>query len=165
MREINKIYIGIDGGLSGGITVLKDSKIVEMIAMPIHSSTKGRNEYDCQKIIELLKNYDNSTVILEKAQYTPKLGGTASFSFGKSYGMMIGMLTALKIRYHIVAARTWQREIFRDINYKDTKHASILIATRLFPDVSFLATKKSKKHHNGLTDSCLIACWAERNNI
>lgn len=158
----NITYIGIDGGISGALSVVRGNELIEQILMPVATSDNGRNEYDVQLIIEFLEKYPDATILLEKAQFTPKLGGIASFSFGKSYGVMIGILSALKRKYHIIAARTWQKEIFRDINVDDTKAASVLIAKRLYPNASFLPTDRSKKIHTGLTDSVLIAEYGRR---
>lgn len=166
MNAQEKVYCGIDGGLSGALSILDDTgQLLEMRVMPILPVSNGRNEYDCQKILEILLKYPNATVILEKAQFTPKLGGIASFSFGKSYGMMIGMLSALKMRYHLVAARTWQKEMLADINSENTKDASAIIAKRLYPEQSFLATERSRKIHSGCTDSILIATYGQRHNL
>jgi hypothetical protein len=162
---MKNIYLGIDGGLSGALCVVQDKKLVDAIVMPVLPVGNGRNEYDCQQILKFLTKYPTATIILEKAQFTPKLGGIASFAFGKSYGMMIGMLSALGKQYHLVAARTWQKEMLRDTNTKNTKDASAIVAKRLFPEQSFLATARSKKIHSGLTDAALIAEYGRRHNL
>ena len=162
---IHTTYIGIDGGLSGALYVLQDSKVIDRLIMPILPVGNGRNEYDCNEIISFLMKYPNAVVILEKAQFTPKLGGVSAFSFGKSYGMMIGILSSLKMKYHLVAAKTWQKEMLKDTNAENTKDASAIIAKQLFPKESFLATEKSKKIHSGLTDAILIAEYGRRNNL
>jgi len=160
---MSKFYIGIDGGLSGAIAVLKGKELVEVMVMPTQPVGNGRNEYDCQAIIDFLSKYKDATVILEKAQYTPALGGISSFAFGKSYGTMIGILSALKMRYHLVAARTWQTKVFRDQPHANTKEASVIIAQRLFPGFRFVATERSKKPHDGMTDATLIGYYGQEN--
>lgn len=162
---MKKYVIGIDGGISGAICVLQDDKICELFTMPIRDSGNGRNEYDVEKLVEFFSSYKDATVILEKAQYTPQLGGISSFSFGKSYGLMIGLLTALKIRFHIVAAKSWQKEMFEGQSASNTKAASEIIARRLYPNESFTATEKSKKTHSGMTDAALIATYGRRRNL
>jgi len=162
----NTTYIGIDGGISGALCVIDTvGKLVDKTVMPILPIGNGRNEYDCQKIIEFLSMYSDAIIILEKAQFTPKLGGIASFSFGKSYGTMIGIIAALKRKHHLIAARTWQKAMLQDTNSEDTKKASMLVAKRLFPEHTFLATERSKKMHSGLTDAALIAEFGRRHNL
>ena len=162
----NQIYIGCDNGLAGGLAVIQGRKILELLVMPVIKTTGTRGEYDIQKIVEFLKKYaSNSLMIIEKAHAMPKLGTVQAFSFGKLYGIMIGIASALKIPYTIVHSRTWQKEMFRDINSKDTKSASIKIAKQLYPNQSFLATERCKKPHDGMTDSLLIATSGQRHNL
>lgn len=160
-NNLDEVYIGIDGGISGAIVAIRGQDVLFRKLMPILESSNGRNEYDCREIIEILQLYLSPIVYLEKAQYTPMMGGMSAFSFGKSYGTMIGILSALKIRYHLVAARTWQTAMFKDQAKEDTKATSILVARRLFPDIDFRATTTSKKPHSGLTDAALIAYYGQ----
>lgn len=160
-----KIYLGIDGGLSGGLSVIQDNNILELIVMPTVVATKTKREYDIYKIIQLFKKYPTATVILEKSHAMPLLGTVQAFNFGKNFGLMIGLLSALNMTYHIVHAKTWQKEMLKDINSTNTKAASIIVAQRLFPNINFRATARSKKIHDGLTDSALLGCYGQRQNL
>ena len=161
MATKSDIFIGVDGGNHGAIVGLQGKKVLFKDVMPIMQTTDSRNEYDCGKIIEILAKYPDATVILEKAHAMPKLGTVQAFNFGKSFGMMLGILTALRIRYHIVHARTWQTILFRDQPHGDTKKASRIVAQRLFPGENFVPTARSKKAHDGLTDATLIAYFGQ----
>jgi len=161
----SQIYCGVDNGLSGALVALQGTTILELKVMPVITSTKAKREYDIHEIVEFFKRYPTATVILEKAHAMPKLGSVQAFSFGKNYGIIVGIVSALHLRYQIVHAKTWQKEMFRDINYNDTKQASAIVAQRLFPDIDFKATKKCKKVHDGMTDSCSIACYGQRMNL
>lgn len=157
-----KIYCGVDNGLSGGIAIIQGQKILEKIVMPVITSTKNKREYNVQEIIHIFLKYPTATFVIEKAQAMPKLGTVQAFNFGKNYGIMMGILAALKLRYYIVNSRTWQSKMFRDMNYKDTKQASVIVAQRLFPNESFLATARSKKNHDGMTDAALIGVYSQK---
>lgn len=157
----NKI-ISIDNGLNGAIVILQNEDIILKTKMPILHTVKGKNEYDITEIINILDYHDDATVIIEKAQAMPKLGTVQAFNFGKNYGILIGILHALRRRYHIVYSKTWQKEMFKDMNYKDTKQASIIIAQRLYPNEDFRASSKSKKIHDGITDALLMGKYAQR---
>lgn len=158
-----RFVIGIDGGLLGSLCVLdKKGQIVELTKMPIMDTGNGRSEYDCQAIVAFFEKYPEATVVLEKAQYTPKMGGLSIFSFGKSFGTMIGILAGLKIRHHIVHAKTWQKFILADQPSGDTKAASKVVAQRLFPGVDFRPTAKSKNISDGLTDAACLAFYGFR---
>ena len=159
-------YIGIDNGIFGAIAVIENKQIIKLITMPIITGSNNKNEYDIQKIYDFLLKYSkNSMLIIEKAHAMPVIGVVQAFSFGKLYGIMLGLAIALKIPYTIVHAKTWQKEMFKDISSKNTKQASIQIATRLYPEQSFLATDKSKKANAGLSDATLIATYGLRKNL
>lgn len=157
----NEIIIGIDGGNAGAIVGLQGKKVLFKMVMPIVAVGDSKNEYDCNAIVELFKQYPDATVILEKAHAMPLMGVASMFNFGKSFGMMIGILTALHIRHHIVHPKTWQKALFKDQAHGDTKKASKIIAQRLFPGESFLATARSTKVHDGLTDAILLAYYGQ----
>lgn len=158
-----RYVIGIDGGHGGAMVVL-DSKgnIVEKTKMPVMQTTDTKNEYDCQGIIRFLQKYPEATVVLEKAHPMPKLGVSSAFSFGRGFGTMIGILAGLKMRYHIVHAKTWQKFLFADQPSADTKMASKIIAQRLFPAEDFRPTERSKNLSDGLTDAACIAYYGHR---
>lgn len=159
-------YIGIDNGLSGGIAILESRKIIELMSMPTVVGSNNRKEYDILAIIKILeKHKKGATMIIEKAQAMPILGSVQAFSFGKLYGIMLCLAVALKIPHSIVHARTWQKEMFRDISSDNTKQASAIIAKQLYPEQTFLATERSKKIHDGLTDAILIATYGQRKRL
>lgn len=167
MCDDNKTkYIGVDNGLGGGLAVIEGHKVLELIPMPIVLGSNERNEYDIPELIKILERYQNDSVlIIEKAHAMPVIGVVQAFSFGKLYGIMLGIATALKMPYSIVHSRTWQKEMFKDLSTKNTKQASIIIAKRLYPGQTFLATERSKKEHHGLSDALLLATWGQRHNM
>lgn len=156
------IYLGIDNGLNGAIVILQGNKILEKLVMPVIKSTKSKTEYDIFAIKKIFIKYKNAIVVLEKAHAMPKLGGVQAFNFGKNYGIMMGLLSALNMSYYVIHPKTWQKAMFRDINSKDTKQASALIAQRLFPEEDFTATERSVKIHDGLTDALLLAKYGQQ---
>jgi len=165
-KNVQTIYCGVDNGLSGGIAIIQGRKILELLTMPTVVGSNDRNEYDISAIIKILEKYKkNSVLIIEKAQAMPKLGTVQAFSFGKLYGIMLGLACALKIPHNIIHSKTWQKEMFRDISSENTKQASIIVAKQLYPEQSFLATERSKKMHDGMTDALLLCVYAQRHNL
>ena len=141
---------------------LKGKTILEKIRMPIIESTKGKNEYNIVEIVNIINKYKDAEIVIEKAQAMPKLGTVQAFNFGKNYGILLGVFAALQRRFYIVHSKTWQTEMFRDMNYKDTKQASAIAAQRLFPSENFIATERSKKIHDGMTDALLMGVYSQR---
>lgn len=156
-----EIVIGIDGGLNGGICILSGKTIEKLIVMPTMDMTESKKEYDYNAIVKLLSEYPDATVVLEKAHAMPKLGSVQAFRFGLCYGAMLGILSALKMRYHIVHSKTWQNVVLKDQPKGDTKAASKIVAQRLFPSQDFTPTERSSKLHDGLTDATCIAYYGQ----
>ena len=158
--------VGIDNGLNGAIVVLDDNnkQIVHKFVMPIIKGTKSRKEYDIQQIVTIFKGIiedaksinESIIVVLEKAQISPIAGKNSCFSMGYCFGMMQGILSSLKLSYKVVHAKTWQKEILRDMNGSDTKQRSIMFCKRMFPSEEWKIGKQSKEH-DGLTDATCMA--------
>jgi hypothetical protein len=154
--------IGIDNGKLGGIVVMRDKKIEECYKMPIIKGKESRSEYDVQKIKDILSMSVPDLVILEKAQVSPIAGKMSCFGMGYCLGMMTGILTTLRIPFKIVHAKTWQKEVLRDINGTDTKQKSILFCNRMFPETDWKLGHK--KELDGLTDAACLAYYGFMGN-
>lgn len=161
------IYIGIDGGLNGGITAIDSDGFIESIVMPVIKGQKG-NIYDIQQITEFFKKYkyllecEKITVILEKAHSMPKQGVVSTFKIGECFGIMKGIIVALGLPYEVIAARTWQKAIFQGQTVKDTKQSSILFCKNKYPDIDWRASDRCRIDHDGKTDATCIAVYGLR---
>lgn len=151
-------FIGIDNGVNGGIVVLdRHHTIIDKIVMPVFGGSK--KEYDIQSIQSFLEKYINSFAILEKAQPQFRDGKKQAFKTGYGYGVMQGILTALKIPFQIEAPKTWQSKVFKGLDTDDTKIASILFCKRKWPREDWTPTERSKKPHDGMTDAACMAYY------
>ena len=161
------IYIGIDNGLSGGISVIDENqKVLQKHIMPT-IKIKNKNVFDVQGIINIFRSLktftDDIKVMLEHAHVRPISGKRACFTTGFCYGLMQGILEGMNISYEIVNPKVWQKDIFQG-TVSDTKDASILFCQRKWPDVDWTATERSNKAHDGLTDAVCIALYGYRQN-
>jgi len=160
------IYVGIDGGFSGGIVAINnDQKIIGKWIMPV---IKGKtSEYDVDNIVDIfekLQQQDNDIkVILEKAHPRPISGKRQCFTTGDCYGIMKGVLTAMYISYEIVNPTVWMKEMFKGMNIKDKK-VSIMWCKRKYPKEDFRASERCKNEHDGLTDATCLAVYGFRLN-
>jgi crossover junction endodeoxyribonuclease RuvC len=89
----------------------------------------------------------------------PHQGVTSMFSFGQSYGFILGVLTAFGIGYQLVPPGTWKRE--HGLLHTQ-KQDSVAVAKRLFPGVSLLPTERCRKESDGMAEALLIAEYARR---
>ena len=155
--------IGIDNGLDGGIAALEGDFLTFKTVMPvIGTKGKGKREYDATAIAFIIKNLLPDYVIIEKAQAFRGQGVTSTFNTGKGFGIMLGILSAMAVRYEVVTPRTWQKDMFHGLNVTDTKQCSEIVAKRLWPSQQWTATPRSKKAHDGMTDAALIAEYGRR---
>jgi hypothetical protein len=161
---MNRLYIGIDNGLHGGIVFLENGKITNMYDMPI-IKTKDKTLYNISEIIRIIKLYkynDNMVVILEQAHARPISGRTQCFNTGYGFGLMQGIISTLNIPLLIVSPQRWQKYLLVGINTGDTKTNTYVFCQRTFPDIDFLRGRK--KFHDGLCDAAALSFYGYKTN-
>ena len=144
------IYLGIDPGKAGGYAWIWDGKVT------VHP-------WDDQNFVQdmhmLSLCADKPIAAVEKVGAMPHQGVTSMFSFGQSYGFILGVLTAFGIGYQLVPPGVWKREYGL---LHTQKQDSVAVAKRLFPGVSLLPTERCRKESDGMSDSLLLAEYARR---
>ena len=142
------IYIGIDPGKKGGYAFVDDD---------------GARAYpwDDERFIEDVRVHchEKCVAAVEKVGAMPGQGVTSMFSFGQSFGFILGVLTAFGIPYQLVPPRKWKSE-FGLLNTE--KQRSVKVARRLFPSVCLLPTERCRKESDGMSDALLMAEYARR---
>jgi crossover junction endodeoxyribonuclease RuvC len=151
--------IGIDNGKKGGLALVENGVLKFVQAMP---TLGAKNEFDLAEVTNLFDCWQPDAAILERAHAMPGQGVVSMFTTGFCFGAMQGILAAWKIPYQIVSAQTWQKEMFKGQPKMDTKVASVKVAKMLWPTMDFLATRKSRIPHNGITDAALMAEYGSR---
>lgn len=146
---MNRMYIGIDPGKSGGIAVI-DEYTNERWTIPYSDEELIKT---CFYVMEF-----DSICCLEKVSAMPHQGVTSMFNFGKSYGYIKGVLEAFSIPYQEITPQKWKKEF----GLSSDKTASVEVCKRLFPDVDLLATPRCKKPHDGMAEALLMAEYARR---
>lgn len=143
------IYIGVDPGKKGGVAVI-DGDGVEVYA------------WDDQTFVNVMAatmNKGKCIAAVEKVGAMPGQGVSSMFSFGQSFGFILGVLTAFGIGYQLVPPTLWKRE-FGLLHTE--KQASVDVAKRLFPGVSLLPTERCRKESDGMSDALLLCTYAQR---
>lgn len=164
-----KAYIGIDPGKSGGIAVLKEDGHLLLYTIP-----KIGKLVDLKEIASILGGFNKefeSFFALENVHSLPGVSAKSNFSFGENKGEYRGMLVALGCSYMEVTPKGWQKVAWEGIplmkkanKRNDTKAMSLTAATRIWPQMSFLATTRSSVPHDGLVDAALIAYYLKCKN-
>ncbi len=153
------MVLGIDPGKDGYLAALDDGVLYATWPMPTIRTGKGnRRDYDVGKMAAIVDDLRPGLVVLEKQQAMPGQGVASMFSTGVGFGLWLGILAALKIRYEVVHPRTWQRALCRDIA-GEPKARALIAARRLFPGVDLRGSERSRKDHAGKVDALLIAYY------
>lgn len=159
---MRSIIIGVDPGLDGGVARIRaGAGGVSVAPMPTIGTGK-RQEY-MPGLVTQLRQYGDEPVyvFIEKAQPYPKQGVTSVFTYGRHYGIWIGICAALEIPLEEVRPRAWQK-VMLGSRTGDTKARSVERAMRLFPRVSLMRTDRCRKPHDGMADALLIAEFGRR---
>ena len=157
-------FIGIDPGLQGGIAIINDyPEIVDSLKMPIISQGK-KKVYNHLALRQFFVRFEASHyyAILEQQQPMPKQGVTSMFSIGYGFGALKQCLVDFAIPHEVVRAQVWQKEFGISGRKGNTKAQALQICQDLFPSTNLLATKRSKKPHEGIVDALLISEYARR---
>lgn len=144
------IYIGVDPGKKGGYAWYTDG---DMRVRP------WNDNYFVQDMHLLAAMNDHLMAAVEKVGAMPGQGTVSMFSFGQSYGFILGVLAAFGIPYQLVPPRKWKAE-YGLLNTQ--KQASVDVAKRLFPEVDLLPTPRCRKENDGMSDAVLMAEYARR---
>lgn len=158
---MNRLYIGIDNGLTGAMTALSDhpGPPIAGTPMPTRGKAKG-NEVDALAVYEWLLSlgcaFDRMTVVLETpGKHSP--GAQALCSMWDSYGAIRAVLECRSIRHHRITPQAWQKKMLPGCAKGDTKPAALAKARQLWPAESWLRTPRCSKPDDGLVDAALIA--------
>ena len=136
------MIIGIDPGQSGGIAIVAaGGTLLDAIKMPTTDAD----------IVDYLQESDCGTAYIESVHSMPGQGVASSFKFGKGFGVLIGALAALRIRYEFVTPQKWQKAM--GCLSKGDKNITKAAAQRLFPHT---------KMTHAIADACLIAEYGRR---
>lgn len=174
-----KIFIGIDPGNKGGIAALGEDGAIDLcIIMPV--AGKYIDPAALADIVYMRYSSCNVVACLEKVSAMPGQGVSSTFTFGISYGIIMGVLAAMTIPYHLVTPQTWRKEVLVGLPHKAKqvgkvrtpldkardkkaiKQAAIDYCRRTWPEQSLLPTKRCTKPHDGMADALCIAEYALR---
>jgi len=148
--------IGIDPGLSGGIAILENNKVLNIFDMPVMpEGKKNKRQLNSAQLVKLIKdniiNKEEVAVIVEQVNAMPGQGVTSMFNFGQTFGAIKGVCAALSLPIFFVRPSKWKKH-FELIN--SSKDASRTKAIEMYPTLS---NELSKKKDVNKSDAILIA--------
>ncbi len=154
---MNKLVVGVDGGLDGAIALVAEgdpNKLIDYWDMPIfeHRRKKLRGPkkgkisikrlFDhvsmfcvlANKLKDLRKKYDIKAAV-EIAHAMPKQGVSSTFRTGEGFGLIKMLVTSLGLECDLIRAVAWQKHEFKEVEGEDTKEQSTTKALELFPEI------------------------------
>lgn len=149
------IVMSIDPGLSGAIAVFEGGALLCVIDTPTHElsrNKKTKRQISAVALAAIFREYKPSHVVVEKVSAMPGQGVTSMFSFGRSFGLIEGILAAFEIPATYVMPSVWTKGIGRGAG----KDASRARACELYPSHQ---KQFARVKDDGRADAVLIGTW------
>ena len=124
MREM--CWIGCDPGVSGAVACVFESGRIAWQGNDV-------TYHDMAAWIRDLVANHYCFAIVENVHSMPKQGVASSFNFGKSFGVLIGLLTALDVPHEFVTPQAWQAVL--KCRSGGDKNVTKAAAQRLWPSM------------------------------
>jgi crossover junction endodeoxyribonuclease RuvC len=154
------IIAGIDPGLSGAVALLdaETGAVVDLWDMPTLTLSRGgkaKRELDPHSLAGALGRDRIGHAFVENVGAMPGQGVSSVFSFGKSFGITIGVLATLGIPMTFVAPVAWKRTL----GVPAAKDGARARASQLMPAA---ASHWPLVKHDGRAEAALIAHYGLR---
>ena len=150
------IIFGIDPGVSGAISILKNKKVIEVFDMPtMIDGKKNKRQVNGSQVSNIIKErFDQKKeiiVVVEHVNAMPGQGVTSMFNFGQSFGVLKGICSAMQLSMYFVRPAKWKKYYGLIKTEKDASRTKVI---EIFP---YISSKLSKKKDSNKADAVLIA--------
>ena len=150
------IIFGIDPGVSGGISILEDKKVIKVFDMPtMIDGKKNKKQVNGAQVTNIIKERLDGekeiAVVVEHVNAMPGQGVTSMFNFGQSFGIIKGICSALSLPIHFVRPTKWKKHFNLIKTNKDASRTKVI---QVYPEIS---SKLSRKKDVNKADAILIA--------
>ena len=152
------IIIGIDPGITGAISILENSKVIEVHETPTMIDwKKNKRQVNGAQITNIIKKWLNKDkeviVVVEHVNAMPGQGVTSMFNFGQSFGVIKGICSALSLPIYFVRPTKWKKHFNLIKTNKDASRTKVI---EVFPEIS---GQLSRKKDSNKADAILIALY------
>jgi crossover junction endodeoxyribonuclease RuvC len=150
--------IGIDVGNNGAIALVVNGVLECVEDMPVVEIKRGRTtkrQVSAQALVGIIKDMNPTQATVEKVGSMPNQGVSSTFAFGRSAGVIEGVLAALGVPVTYVQPAVWAKSMNKGYGKDASRHR----AMELFPDKQdwFKLVK-----HDGRAEAVLIAMWGAK---
>src|SRR5262249_55246463 len=133
-----RCILGIDPGISGALAFFFP-EYPERVAVEDMPVVAG--EVDAVTLAKRITVMGPDVAVLERVNAMPGQGVSSTFKFGRSYGVIIGVIGAAAIPLHLVTPAKWKTHL----RLSADKEMARALALRLFPACG--AQFQRKKDH------------------
>jgi crossover junction endodeoxyribonuclease RuvC len=151
------IVCGIDPGLSGAICMLDTDGTISIDDMPVHALKRGgknKREIDPHRLAVLLSGRIGHAFI-EQVSSMPGQGVSSVFAFGKTVGVIIGVLATHGVPMTFISPVKWKKAL----QVPASKDGARARASQLIPQA---AGEWPLVKHDGRAEAALIALYGIR---
>lgn len=169
-----KIFVGIDPGAKGFITVMDDIGIKFYAIPTIGGAIDVKELGNIFKKISDFARKEGCEVfcVIEKIHALYSVSAKSTFKLAYVCGMLEAFIVAEGFSYRMVPPKEWQSQMFKGLDVikksgtkkTDTKAMSVLAAKRLFPDVDLRKTERCRNPDDNKSDSLLMCYFAKLNS-
>jgi len=149
-----RAFLGIDPGATGALALYQpetaDLTVFDVPTLKIGKKT-AVDHYALARIVDGMSTL-NPEVWIEYVSASPQMGVTSSFSFGQTYGLLVGVCAAHFLKINTVTPPVWKTAM----KAKGDKDESRARVCALLPHHSALFARKKD---NGRSDATLIAIY------
>ena len=143
------IIMGIDPGISGAVAFYFPMVPARISVDDVPVAGGEINGYELARLIKI---HRPTLAVVEKVGAMPGNGGVSMFNFGRAYGDVRGVISALDVPMHFVTPQKWKKHF----GLTSDKEQSRLRAIRTFPAV---ADSFKLKKHDGRAEAALLALY------
>ena len=159
MNHENQKILGVDPGLGGALAFLGAGGALEVFDMPVHRLKRGgktKREIDRYELARIVDAHGPvAHAFVEQVGAMPGQGVTSMFQFGRSLGIVEGVLSAGFIPIDYVTPRKWRS----GLGVRAGKDGSRARASALMPGHAELWTRVKD---DGRAEAALIALYGQR---
>ena len=136
--------VGIDPGLSGGIAILENNKVLKLFDMPVMAEgKKNKRQLNSALLVNIIKENisknEEIAVVVEQVNAMPGQGVTSMFNFGQTFGAIKGVCAALKLPIFFVRPSKWKKYFELINSSKDSSRTKVI---EMYPTLSNQLSKK-----------------------
>jgi crossover junction endodeoxyribonuclease RuvC len=148
--------LGIDIGARGALALISlDGQLLNVADMPVLADgPKGRPAVNPALLAELIYRWQATRAFIEFVNARPGEGPTGAFAFGRSRGVVEGVMSACGVPAAMIAPAAWKRLVGIAPGKGGAKDAARSEAIRRWPSQAALFARVKD---DGRAEACLIA--------